>query len=36
MVGEGTEVVEVEGVEGAVVEEEDHNIERDNRTPSRR
>jgi hypothetical protein len=36
MVGEGTEVAEVEGVEGAVVEEEDHDIGRDKRTPSRR
>lgn len=36
MVGEGTEVVEVEVVEGAVVGEGDHDIERDNRTPLRR
>ena len=36
MVGEGTEVEEVEEVEGAVVEEEDHDTGRDKRTPSRR
>lgn len=36
MVGEGTEVEEVEEVEGPVVEEEDHDTGRDKRTPSRR
>jgi hypothetical protein len=33
MVLEGIEVAEAEGVEGAVVEEEDHDTESNNRTP---
>jgi len=36
MVGEGTEVAEVEGAEGAEVEDEDHDRERDKHNPSRR
>lgn len=35
MVGEGTEVAEVEVGEEAVVEEEDHDTERDKRTSLR-
>jgi hypothetical protein len=36
MVGEGTEVAEVEGVDEAVVEEEDHDTGKDRYTHSRR
>lgn len=36
IVGEGTEVAEVEGVEGAEVEDEDHDTGRDKHNPSRR